>query len=58
MNRCAAIKLEVAHHQMTKYLDAAYELHAQNSSAIESIKLAQKDWETHVASHCDSIYAI
>ncbi|WP_415898109.1 lysozyme inhibitor LprI family protein [Neptuniibacter sp. QD57_21] len=58
MNRCAAIKLEVAHHQMTKYLDATYELHAKNTTALESIKIAQKDWETHIASHCDSIYAI
>ncbi|WP_415891596.1 lysozyme inhibitor LprI family protein [Neptuniibacter sp. PT8_73] len=58
MNRCAAIKLEVAHHQMTKYLDATYELHANNQAALESIKVAQKDWETHIASHCDSIYAV
>lgn len=58
MNRCAAIKLEVAHHQMTKYLDATYEIHASNPTALVSIKVAQKDWETHIASHCDSIYSI
>lgn len=58
MNRCAAIKLEVAHHQMTKYLEATYELYAKNPTALESIKVAQQDWETHIASHCDAIYAI
>ncbi|WP_415903781.1 lysozyme inhibitor LprI family protein [Neptuniibacter sp. QD48_55] len=58
MNRCAAIKLEVAHHQMTKYFDATYKLYATNPTELESIKVDQQDWETYIASHCDSIYAI
>lgn len=58
MNRCAAIKLEVADHEMAKYLEATYKQHAGDEPLVKSIKLAQKEWEAHVTSHCDSVYTM
>ena len=56
INQCAAINLKAADTDMLKYLDASYQHNAHDPELIAAIKLAQKDWETYMKSHCDSVY--
>lgn len=56
INHCAYLELEQAQAELTQYLQTSYEHNAHDPELIESIKVAQKDWQTYVKSHCDSIY--
>lgn len=55
-NQCAAMDLRVADDEMHKYLKTSYQHNDYDSELIEAIKLAQKDWEAYMKSHCDSVY--
>lgn len=55
-NQCAAMDLRVADDEMHNYLKTSYQYNDYDSKLIDAIKLAQKDWETYMKSHCDSVY--
>ncbi|MBQ4858715.1 hypothetical protein [Pseudoalteromonas sp. MMG007] len=52
INRCAGIELELAKKELKKYLLASFEYHLLEPKLVQSIKLAQKDRQTHTHSHC------
>ena len=56
INQCAAIELESAQTELAKYLEASYEHNAYDSELVAAIKVAQKDWQSYMSSHCDSVY--
>ncbi|MDP4534774.1 lysozyme inhibitor LprI family protein [Alkalimonas collagenimarina] len=56
INQCALIELELAQTELTQYLEASLEHNAFDSELIESITIAQKDWQVYMQSHCDSVY--
>ena len=56
INQCAAIDLKAAGAEMHQYLEKSYQHNDYDSELIEAIKLAQKDWEAYMKSHCDSVY--
>lgn len=56
MNQCAAIGLKAADTEMHQYLEKSYQHNDYDPELIEAIKLAQKDWETYMKAHCDSVY--
>ena len=47
----------MAQEELDKYLSAAYEHNSEDSTLIETIKTAQKSWETYREDHCTSLYA-
>ncbi|GHE22233.1 lysozyme inhibitor LprI family protein [Halomonas urumqiensis] len=56
INQCASIELESAQAELTRYLEASFEHNVHDPELIESIKMAQKDWQDYMSSHCDSVY--
>ncbi|WP_158770130.1 lysozyme inhibitor LprI family protein [Paraglaciecola sp. L1A13] len=56
INQCAFIKLESTEGELTKYLEASFSHNADDPELIKSIKVAQKDWQSYMSSHCDSVY--
>lgn len=56
INQCASIKLELARIELAKYLETIFEHNDNDPELIESIKVAQKDWEFYISSHCSSIH--
>lgn len=56
INQCAAQDLQTANTVMHTYLKTSYQHNKHDPELIEAIKLAQKDWQNYMASHCDSVY--
>lgn len=56
INQCAAIELKAANTEMQTYLEKSYQHHDYDPTLIKAIKLAQKDWQNYMESHCDSVY--
>lgn len=56
INQCALIELESAQAVLAQYLAASFEHNANDPELIESIKIAQKDWQVYMSSHCNSVY--
>jgi len=56
INRCAGIELELAQKELKKYLKASFDHHSFDQKLVQSIKLAQKDWQAYTHSHCKSVY--
>lgn len=56
LNQCAYIELEAAQTELTQYLQASFEHNAHDPELVEAIKVAQKDWQDYLKSHCDSVY--
>ena len=53
---CRALELEMAQKELDKYLSAAYEHNSEDTTLTETIKTAQKSWETYREDHCTSLY--
>jgi len=56
INQCAAQDLQTANTVMHTYLKTSYQHNKHDPELIEAIKLAQKNWQNYMASHCDSVY--
>ena len=56
INYCASMTLEAAKVELNRYLEASLEHNAADPELIESIKVAQKGWQTYANAHCDAIY--
>ncbi len=56
INQCASIELDSTQVELAKYLEASFRHNAYDPELIESIKVAQKDWQAYLSSHCDSVY--
>ena len=56
INQCASIELDLAQAELARYIQTSYEHNAYDPELIASIKVAQKDWQTYLTSHCDSVY--
>ncbi|QUX96126.1 hypothetical protein C0J08_12250 [Marinomonas sp. CT5] len=56
INQCSAIKLKAANTEMLTYLEKSYQHHDDDPTLIKAIKVAQKDWQNYMESHCDSVY--
>lgn len=56
INNCASIELGYAEAELNEYLKASFEHNANDPTLIESMKIAQKDWQAYMSSHCSSVY--
>lgn len=56
INQCAAIELGMAQSEMNRYLAASFKNKSYDPELIAAVKVAQKNWETYMSSHCDSVY--
>ncbi len=56
INQCAAIESQSAQVEMDKYLKTSFEHNADDPELINAIKIAQKDWQAYLSSHCDAVY--
>lgn len=56
INACANIELGLARREMVQYLAASLEHNAHDAELVESIQVAQKNWEAYYTSDCDSVY--
>lgn len=56
INQCASIELGAAKAELAKYLDTSFEHNSYDPELIQSIRVAQADWQAYMSSHCDSLY--
>ena len=56
INQCATIELKSAQVELEKYLNASLKHNAFDPELVTAIKLAQRDWQAYMSSHCDSVY--
>jgi len=56
INHCASIDLALAKTALDNYLAVSFEHLAYDPELIESIKVAQQNWQVYMSSHCDSVY--
>ncbi len=56
INQCALVELELAQAELTQYLETSFEHNASDPELVESIKIAQKDWQVYILSHCNAVY--
>ena len=56
INQCASTGLNYEQIKLKKYLKASYEHNSYNPELVKAIKVAQKDWQVYISSHCDSVY--
>ncbi|UCQ29541.1 DUF1311 domain-containing protein (plasmid) [Edwardsiella tarda] len=42
--------------ELGRYLQWTYKHHSHDPELVNAIKIAQKDWEAYMSSHCDSVY--
>ena len=56
INECGEAKLEYEKAVLDKILLEAYEMHKDDPKLVESIELAQKNWESYSSTHCDSVF--
>ncbi len=56
INQCASMALDSAQAELTKYLEASFEHNANDPDLVSAIQVAQKDWQSYMSSHCNSVY--
>ncbi|PTY38331.1 hypothetical protein BGP77_15730 [Saccharospirillum sp. MSK14-1] len=56
MNECLSSNFTVARTEMNNYLQASLDRYAHDPELIQSINVAQKDWDTYRTSNCDAVH--
>ncbi len=56
INQCASMALDSAQAELTKYLEASFEHNVKDPDLVSAIQVAQKDWQSYMSSHCNSVY--
>ncbi len=56
INQCASMALDSAQAELTKYLEASFEHNVNDPDLVSAIQVAQKDWQSYMSSHCNSVY--
>ncbi|MEW4511745.1 lysozyme inhibitor LprI family protein, partial [Vibrio cholerae] len=56
INQCASMALDSAQAELTKYLEASFVHNVNDPDLVTAIQVAQKDWQSYMSSHCNSVY--
>ena len=57
INQCAAVQLESAQSELSQYVEASVNHHADDPELVAAIEDSQQAWEAYAAAHCEAVHA-
>lgn len=56
INQCAAVQLESAQSELSQYVEASVNHHADDPELVAAIEDSQQAWEAYAAAHCEAVH--
>ncbi|UXZ54706.1 DUF1311 domain-containing protein [Halomonas sp. 7T] len=57
INQCVAVQLESAQTELSQYVEASVNHHADDPELVTAIEHSQQAWEAYATAHCDAVHA-
>ncbi len=58
LNDCAAAERDQAHQKMVRYFAASLEQFTGKQDLLREMKMAQRQWDSYMNTHCNSLYTL